>query len=257
MPIFLLKTILAIILLIPVGIAVFTMFEVLGRTEKKYDVERLKKIHRINGYSYLSLFLIIGGLCLYIIAKTQADLSPRSTFHAAFALLAITLLLLKISFARFYRHFYNRIADTGIWLVAITVLMFGTSGGFFLLVTDFGTSTEKFQRTYDHHGQEAEDGPDSWKPSEIETRTDPESIQRGQSIYESKCFSCHDPGSRKTIIGPGHKDILHSEKLPVSGRPATVENVAIQLKEPYRSMPSFETLTKDQVEDLLSYMQTL
>ena len=257
MSIFLLKTILGIILLIPVGIAMFTMFEVLGRTEKRFDIEKLKRIHRLNGIIYLFLYLIIAVLCLYLIAMTQADLSPRSTFHAAFALTVIVLLLIKISFVHFYRLFYNKIANIGLSLVVLTVLMFGSSGGFFLLVTDFGTNVQRFQETHDHQGTETKQDAISWKPSEIETRTDQQSIQRGQALYETKCFACHDPHSRKTIMGPGHKDILHSEKLPSSGRPATVENIALQLKEPYRSMPSFETLTKNEVEELIAYMQTL
>jgi cytochrome c1 len=257
MPIFLLKTILAVILLIPVGIAVFTMFEVLGRVEKRYDAERLKRIHRINGMAYLLLYLLIAGLCLYIIARTQADLGPRSTFHAVFALTIFVLLLIKISFVRFYRHFYNRIATVGMSLVILTVLMFGTSGGFFLLITDFGTDTENFRRTYGHHDAETEQDSASWNPSDIEIRTDGQSIQRGQALYEEKCLSCHDPKSRKMLIGPGHKEILHTDKLPASGRPATVENVAAQLKDPYGSMPSFSSLSKEQVEDLIAYMQTL
>jgi hypothetical protein len=257
MPIFLFKTILAVILLIPVVIAAFTMFEVLGRIEKRYDTERMKRIHRINGYAYLILYLIISGLCLYVIARTQADLSPRSSFHAVFALAIIVLLVIKISFVYFYRHFYNKLATFGISLVVLSFLMFGASGGFFLLITDFGTSVQKYEEAHDHHWPEAERDKTSWEPSEIKIRTDPQSIQRGQALYEAKCFSCHDPESRNTIIGPGHKDILHLDKLPSSGRPATAENIAIQLRKPYRSMPSFEHLTRDEVEDLISYMHTL
>jgi cytochrome c2 len=59
-------------------------------------------------------------------------------------------------------------------------------------------------------------------------------------------------------IGPGLKGILTREKLPVSGKPATPENVIHQLKEPFKDMPSFRSsLSEQDINDLIAYLKTL
>ena len=51
-------------------------------------------------------------------------------------------------------------------------------------------------------------------------RMDAESIKLGKEIYDTKCTSCHDPHSSRTIVGPGYKDIMKNALFPVSKRPA-------------------------------------
>jgi mono/diheme cytochrome c family protein len=97
----------------------------------------------------------------------------------------------------------------------------------------------------------------AWKPSDMALRTDQQSISEGRRLYDKHCLRCHSPHSHETIVGPGHKDVLHRPKLPVSNRPATVENVARQLLDPYGTMPSFADLNKEQVEDIVAYLNTL
>lgn len=98
-------------------VAVFTMFEVFGRSEKKYNIERLKKIHRANGKIYILLYLLTAYFCLWFLIDTKAELSSRATFHAIFALTVIILLCLKVSFVRIYRQFYGQVKLLGILIV--------------------------------------------------------------------------------------------------------------------------------------------
>ncbi|MEW5744959.1 MAG: cytochrome c [Nitrospirota bacterium] len=247
MPLFLFKTILSIVLLALTGIAVFTMFEVFGRSEKRYSVERLKRIHRINGMAYLLLFLVIAGLCLYVIAATKAEPSVRASLHGVFALAVLVILLMKISFVELYKLFYNRAAAMGMTLVVLTVLVFGTSGGYYLLIADF--SRKEPVVTSRDGGRAAS--------SSFAVAADRESIERGKRLYKKRCASCHDPRSTRTIAGPGHKGILKRPVLPSSGRPATPENIIKQLKEPWKAMPSFASLSDAQISDLIAYMNTL
>jgi hypothetical protein len=59
-------------------------------------------------------------------------------------------------------------------------------------------------------------------------------------------------------MGPGLKGLMDREELPVSGRPATRENVKKQLVAPYDSMPSYEDrLTDEALRKLVDYMETL
>ncbi len=90
-----------------------------------------------------------------------------------------------------------------------------------------------------------------------QSSSDAETVERGRQLYRQHCLVCHDPESRELAAGHGHKEILQREELPVSGRPATPENVVRVLRQPYDAMPSFAWLTDEQVEDLLAYLNTI
>jgi len=89
-------------------IALFTMFEIFGRDTIKYNVSRLKLLHRINGLIFIILFLYLSYLCLNFLMATKVELSSRVTFHSVFSLTIITLLTVKISFIKFYKKFYGQ-----------------------------------------------------------------------------------------------------------------------------------------------------
>ncbi len=82
-------------------------------------------------------------------------------------------------------------------------------------------------------------------------------IDIGKALFGSKCIFCHDTESTKTIVGPGLKGILKGDKLPASGKPATVENVINQMKNPLQKMPSFSYLKDKEIDDIVSYLNTL
>jgi len=241
MPIYLIKSYLSIIVIILSGFALFTMLEVFGREQKKYNIGTLKKLHRINGIIYIALFFVVSFLCIKVIFDSVAELSPRGTSHLVFALSVISLLAIKILFVRLYRQFYNQVKIIGITIALLTIGLVGTSGGYYLLITKFGMRLPVISK----------------KETYITISNNPESIKRGRELYESKCYSCHDPESNKTIIGPGHKGILKNPYLPISKKPATPENILNQLRNPYQNMPRFDYLTDEEVIDIVSYLNTL
>lgn len=245
MPVFFLKSLLSVLTLALTFIAMFTMFEVLGRSEKRYNVETLKKIHRANGILYILLFIFIAYFCIVFILNTRAEPSPRAAFHAVFALAVIALLTLKISFVMIYRQFYGKVQAIGMTVALLSLGMFGTSGGYYLLITKFGAEKITAAKPGEAAGKK------------ITVKTDMESIKRGRELYESKCYFCHDGYSNKTEVGPGHKGILKNPLLPVSKRPATPENAANQIRNPYKDMPPFAYLAEGQVQDLIAFLNTL
>lgn len=243
MPIFLLKSFLSLILLFLTFIQVFTMFEIFGKAEKKYNIERLRKYHRIDGKLYFLLYILIAYFCLDFIFQTRAELSPRATFHGVFALSIIVLLILKVSFVRFYRQYYGYAKIIGILIALLTFIMIGTSTGYYLLITRFGTEILLKKEVS--------------KEAEIIVKTDQESIKKGKDLYESKCIFCHDPKGKETIVGPGHKGIMKNPLLPVSTKPASPANIADQIKNPYKEMPSFSYLSDEQISDIIAFLNTL
>jgi mono/diheme cytochrome c family protein len=82
-------------------------------------------------------------------------------------------------------------------------------------------------------------------------------VQQGAALFEQNCSACHYPDRTETKIGPGLKGILKGGRLPVSGRPATVESVRDQLITPYQTMPSFAHLSEGEVAALIAFLKTL
>jgi len=225
------------------------MFEVFGRTEKKYNIDKLRKFHRLDGKLYFILYVLIAYFCLNFIYHTKAEPSPRATFHGVFALSVLVLLLLKVSFVRIYRQFYGYVKTIGILIALLTFGMIGTSAGYYLLITNFGTDI-LFKKAVEEKRGLA-------KEAMIIVKTDIESIKKGRELYDSKCSFCHDPYGTEKIVGPGHKGILKNPFLPASKKPSTPENIANQIKNPYRDMPSFSYLSNEQISYIIAFLNTL
>ncbi|HXX54003.1 MAG TPA: cytochrome c [Thermodesulfovibrionales bacterium] len=253
MSMYFIKSILSLVMALLAIINIFTIFEVFGRGEKRFDVNKLKKIHRINGLVFISIYFFITYFCLRSIITGQLELSPRSSLHAVFALAVILLLALKISFIEVYRQFYGKVLTIGPVIALIAFGMIGTSGGYYFLVTKFHTDT-----TFDEIREYKDKGVTKGGEAEsAKVKTDPESIRRGKTLFDTKCSFCHDSHSNNVVVGPGLKGILKNQKLPISKRPATPENIRQQLKQPFSKMPSFDKLTDEEVADIIAFLDTL
>jgi mono/diheme cytochrome c family protein len=252
MPIFLLKSILALGLLLLTLLGLFTMFEIYGRPEKRFNVSTLIRIHRVNGFLYLALFLIISYFCLKFLVDTRAYLSPRSAVHTLLALTILVLLCFKIMVVSIYRGFYGKLQHVGPLLALFSFLLIGTSAGYYLLITDLGR--EKSVAGVLEGGKPKEV---IVAPAKVAASTDPRAIARGEALFKEKCTGCHYPDSTQTLVGPGLKGVLKSPALPRSGRPATPGAILNQLRNPYMLMPSFSYLTDDDALSIVAFVNTL
>ncbi len=234
----------------------FTMFEAFGRSEKRYDIEKMKKVHKANGIIYTLILVFISYFCLRFIISSGSELNPRATFHAVFAITFITLFGLKIVFIHIYRQFYGSVKIIGILIVIITFGLAGTSGAYYLLVSKLGTD-ETFDRIMEQKMRKQSYAYVNTGERKIKVRTDTESIEKGKKLYESECSVCHNATSTEWYFGPGHKGILKNPYLPVSKRPATPENVANQIRNPYKDMPPFPNLSDEDILNLIAYLNTL
>lgn len=246
MPIFLIKSFLSVLLFALTLFAMFTMFEIFGRADKKYSIEKLKRIHRINGKIYFLLFLLIAYFCLDFILNTKAEPSPRAAFHSVFALTVFILISLKVLFIRVYKQFYGQVKIIGLLIALITFGMIGTSTGYYLLIAKFGT---------DIPIKKAENV--KIEEKRFFAKTDTQSIAKGKELYDSKCYFCHEAHSEKWGVGPGHKGILKNPFFPVSKKPVTYENIVYQIRTPYKDMPSFSYLSDEEISNLIAYLNTL
>ena len=95
------------------------------------------------------------------------------------------------------------------------------------------------------------------RKSDAELGLTPQQVA-GRKIYDQHCDRCHEPYSTRGKKGPGLKGVFQHQYLPLSGLPANDERVADILNHGRNEMPGFsQTLSAQDVQDLLAYMHTL
>jgi len=246
MNLFFIKSILAFGMVILSCISMVTMLEVIGKKSRDNNTIKAITMHRWSGIIYFVIFFVVTYYCLEYIVSSRAELTARGALHATAASLIVVLMGLKLLFIKRYREFYSSIKYIGILLVVLTFVMTATSGGYYMLVSKFGTD-----KTFDKIVQYKQtDG-------RVLIKSDQESIMRGKNLFNAKCIFCHDPDSSTEKVGPGLKRILKNDLLPVSGRPANQVNVINQLRKPLNRMPSFDYLLDEEVADIIAYLNTL
>jgi uncharacterized membrane protein len=82
-------------------------------------------------------------------------------------------------------------------------------------------------------------------------------VSEGAVVFNQSCSACHHSDKTDYKIGPGMQGLFQLEKLPVSGRPVTEDNIRMQLKTPFKNMPAFPELAEEKVEALIAYLKTL
>jgi len=236
MSVFLLKSILAIALLITGLSAATAMLISMGRAEKKASPITLRKIHRTAGYLFALLLLVLAILGIKIFVGAGDTLSHRAVLHAFLALFLVFILLLKIVLARFYRSFLRIVPGLGMTVLVLVLVVFSVSAGYFLLRTAFTADSL------------------SAAPNTPLLQGD---ANKGNDLFARHCASCHYSDKEDNKLGPGLKGLFQKGSLPLSARAATEENVRRQMMRPFRSMPSFGSLTPQEVADLIAYLKTL
>jgi len=210
----------------------------MGKSERKISANLLRKMHKIAGFVFCALLVLISYFCIKYWVVVGDQLSARAVSHGILALALIIVFILKLSIVQFYKQFLRFVPVMGMIVFALSFVVFSTSAGFFFL------------RTY---GVKAET---------VETATAPEAalegnIERGAVFFNSKCNACHYPDREDKKLGPGLKNILKKERFPHSGRPANIENIKSQLMRPILTMPAFSNLSEQELADLLAYLETL
>ena len=82
-------------------------------------------------------------------------------------------------------------------------------------------------------------------------------VSEGAVVFNQSCSACHHSDKTDYKIGPGMQGLFQLEKLPVSGRAVTEDNIRIQLKTPFKNMPAFPELPEEKVDALIAFLKTL
>ena len=95
------------------------------------------------------------------------------------------------------------------------------------------------------------------RKSDAELGLNPQQVA-GRRIYDSHCDRCHEPYSTKGKKGPGLQGVFKHQYLSLSGLPANDERVTDIIRVGRHEMPGYsQTLSQQEIEDLLAYMHTL
>lgn len=228
------KSILALILTGLATTNLVVMLELLGRTgERRFDPKKLRLIHRVSGYFFIVLFLFISYFCIKIMRGIGQELTARVNFHSLLAVATFFLLCLKITLVRFYKKYYTMAVPMGLGVFILLLTTTATSAGYYFTMR--GVSS--FQITADLQEGLA---------------------RKGARLFNKKaCADCHYADRPDTKIGPGLKELFKRDKLPMSGRAVTEDNIRKQLKTPFRAMPSFAGLPEEEVKALVAFLKTL
>ena len=228
------KSILSLFL---VGLAIVnlvTMLEVLGRPDgKRSDPKRLRLIHRVCGYVFIGLFLVLSYFCLVILRGMGHEPPSRVALHGLLSVTAFLVLSIKIALVRFYKKYYTMAVPLGLMVFVLTLSTTAISTGYYFTMR--GTTTVTI-------------------PSDTE-----ETLVREGVIFfnERGCADCHHADRTDPKIGPGLKGLFDLDRMPVSGWEMSEDSLRKQIKTPFRAMPPYADLTGEEMDALVAFLRTL
>jgi len=240
------KTIVAVLLLAVGFVATLIMFHLQGRGEKLRRPGRIRGAHKAFGFVFFILLLVLVFTGMRYVAWDRGEPSARAIVHVVLASALFTLFIMKLLIVRFYRGLLRYVSTFGMIVFVLTVLVFSTSAGYYLARRGriWGTGS----------GEASEPAGEAAAPAEAAVVRE---AGLGAAVYEQYCAFCHYPDRTGSKLGPGLKGVLRAETLPVSGRPATVENILSTLENPIGTMPAFTKLTAEELEHLIVFLRTI
>jgi len=130
---YLVKTIIASVL-VAAGLTSFlTMMAVMGKLGEGADAAKLRRHHKRSGYVFVALLVPLAYFGADLLREIGAGLTVRAVFHFVLAALLLTLVLLKILVVRSYRQFLKYAPGLGMTIFALTVVIYLITAGYFLL----------------------------------------------------------------------------------------------------------------------------
>jgi hypothetical protein len=130
---YVIKSLLAVLLL-GAGLAAFlSMMARFGRPGDEARAARLRKIHKAAGYVYIALLAPLAFFGANFLTEMGDGLSARGTFHFVLAMALLAVLLLKFLAVKTHRQLMKHAPVLGMTLFSLTLVIFLITAGFFFL----------------------------------------------------------------------------------------------------------------------------
>ena len=139
---------------VSLGLVFLALFEfwaamrIFGRRKPLPHAKLVLRLHRIGGYVFLVYFAWISWICVNMMGRlaegwnafdnvsnaTGWHLDARGFYHGFLAITIFVLLLLKISFVRFYRRYVKYVPLLGIIITVGMLVLWAIAGWMFLIL---------------------------------------------------------------------------------------------------------------------------
>ena len=161
-------SVLALLFLGTGGAAVLIMLELTGRARGNSGKTGLIRVHRVLGYLFITLFLIMLFFMIRKVAGFQEELTARGVVHIVLALALVPLLLTKILIVRRLPQLSEKLPLLGLTIFILSFSLTGITAGYYVLHRTNITYT-----TLSAHDN------------------DVLNIELGKAIMNKKCSKCH------------------------------------------------------------------
>ncbi len=232
---YLVKSLIAVGLLLSGTVAFLSMMTLMGRTERQPDPAKIRRIHGVFGYLFILVLIPLVLYGLHFLSEMGDALPLRGVLHVVLAFTLLAIIFLKILVVRFYRQFLKLAPTLGMSVFVLSGVVFLMTAGFFFLRSVSAGSLDESENVTPAASL-------SGRPAE------------GAKLFQENCLSCHHLEGEDRGTGPDLRGVFKKEALPVSGRPPLPGNIIRQLREPLGTMPAFLHLTRQEVDDLLAYL---
>lgn len=196
---------LGLLFLVTAFAAVFLMFHLWGypfdkATRTSAAPPGLMRLHRVLGWVYLILYVVMMYEMVPRLWEYQVELPPRTVVHLILGITIGVVLLVKISILRFFRHLEEWMPVLGVTLLSCTILLSGLSVPFALREFSLARSAVG-GGVYSQENRDriAKLLPQAEMPPEakVEELVTVAALQEGRDVLSTKCVVCHD---LKTIL---------------------------------------------------------
>jgi hypothetical protein len=133
MSLYVIKAVFAFLLLGTGAGAFFTMMARFGRPGDEVRSEKLRRLHKAFGWTYIVLLipLVVGGGIFLV--QMGSGLSVRGAFHFVLAAALLAILLLKYLTVKTHKQLMRYAASLGMTLFSLTLVIFLITAGYYVL----------------------------------------------------------------------------------------------------------------------------
>jgi uncharacterized membrane protein len=135
---YLIKSILAVLLLGAGLTAFLSMMARFGRPGDEARAARLRKVHKAAGYIYIALLAPLAFSGAKFLVEMGDGLSVRGILHFVLAMTLLAVLFLKFLTVKTHRQLLKHAPALGMTLFSLTLVIFLIMAGYFLLQTAAG-----------------------------------------------------------------------------------------------------------------------
>ena len=166
------------------GINVWLVLEAWARVKAAKTSSRMLALHRIGGYMFIGLFLVMAYFMVARLRSGAADTSPTVTIHLALAMILSPLLFIKVLIARYYKNQQGLLMPIGLTIFVLAfVLIASTTGPHLVRATKI---------------EQVSIAPGNVPPVRID-------LNQASDLVQKRCSKCHNldrvMGARKDARG--------------------------------------------------------